>query len=50
MIVWKELDKEMKMKMRKINIVQKVSNNRVQIWDIKEDLINMFKKNNKIHK
>jgi hypothetical protein len=44
------LDKEMKMKMRKINIVQKVSNNRVQIWDIKEDLINMFKKNNKIHK
>jgi hypothetical protein len=31
MIVWKELDKEMKMKMRKINIVQKVSNNRVQI-------------------
>ncbi len=31
MIVWKELDKEMKMKMRKINIVQKLSNNRVQI-------------------
>lgn len=29
MIVWKEQDKEMKM--RKINIVQKISNNRVQI-------------------